>query len=124
VVRSSIAELELIFPEPEIAGAYDVGEDYAFYRDVKTIVGFATRNLFISDNYLDTQLFDVYVENVDPSVAIRLLTDKVGDQLRIVAEKFAKRGNFELRSSKDVHDRAVFAEIDAGSSGNPSKMRR
>jgi hypothetical protein len=28
----------------------------------------------------------------------------------VVAEKFAKRGNFELRSSKDVHDRVVFAD--------------
>jgi hypothetical protein len=109
-LKASIAELELMLPEPEIAGAYDVGEDYAFYRDVKTIVAFATMEVFIIDSYLDTQIFDVYVENVDPSVAIRVLTNKVGGQLQIVAEKFAKRGNFELRSSKDVHDRAVFAD--------------
>jgi hypothetical protein len=110
VVRSSIAELELIFPEPEIAGAYDVGEDYAFYRDVKTIVGFATKELFIIDNYLDTQLFDVYAESVAPQVVIRVLTNQVTSPLRLVAEKFAKRGNFELRSSKDVHDRNIFAD--------------
>src|SRR5271169_270068 len=102
MLRSSLAELELMLPEPELAGAHDVGEDYAFYRDVKTIVGLATKDLFIIDNYLDTQLFDVYVEKVDPSISIRVLTNNVEAQLQIVAAKFAKRGNFELRASKDV----------------------
>jgi hypothetical protein len=52
----------------------------------------------------------VYVDGLKASVAVRVLTNQVGDQLRIVAEKFAKRGNFELRSSKDAHDRVVFAD--------------
>jgi hypothetical protein len=110
MLRSSLAELELMLPEAEIAGAYDVGEDYTFYRDVKTIVAFATKELFIIDNYLDTQLFDLYVERVDPSVFVRVLTNQFGNPLRLVAEKFAKRGNFELRCSKDVHDRTIFAD--------------
>jgi hypothetical protein len=110
VVVSSMAELELMFPEPEIVGAYGVGEDYNFYRDVKTIVSLATNELFVIDNYLDTQLFDVYEEKVAPSVAVRVLTHKVSNQLKIVAEKFARRGAFGLRSSGDVHDRVVFAD--------------
>ena len=39
-----------------------------------------------------------------------MLTSQVSDLLRVVAEKFAMRGNFELRSSKDVHDRVAFAD--------------
>jgi hypothetical protein len=110
MLKSSLAELELMMPEPQLAGAYEPGDEYQFYRDLKTIVGFATSTLFIIDNYLDTQLFDVYMENVAPSVAVRVLTSHVSDPLRAVAEKFSKRGNFELRSSKDVHDRVVFAD--------------
>ena len=110
VTRSSIAELEVILPQPEIAGSYDTGDEYAFYRDLKTIVGIATKELFIVDNYLDTQLFDVYMENVNRSVTVRVLTDKVVTSLTMVAGKFSKRGGFELRSSKDVHDRVVFAD--------------
>ncbi len=110
MLKSSLAELELLMPEPEIAGAYEPGDEYQFYRDLKTIVGFAVRDLFIIDNYLDTELFDVYVENVNPAVNIRVLTNQVSAPLRVVAEKFAKRGNFELRSSKDAHDRVVFAD--------------
>lgn len=110
MLRSSLAELELMMPEPELAGSYEPGDEYQFYRDLKTIVGFSTSDLFIIDNYLDTQLFDVYMENVSPSVAVRVLTSQVSDSLRAVAEKFSKRGNFELRSSKDVHDRVAFAD--------------
>jgi len=111
LLRSSLAELELMMPEPELTGAYEPGDEYQFYRDLKTVVAFATNELFIIDNYLDTQLFDVYMDGLNTSVAVRVLTNQVGDPLRIVAGKFAKRGaKFELRSSKDVHDRVVFAD--------------
>ena len=79
---------------------HEPGDEYQFYRDLKTVVGFAAKDLFIIDNYLDTQLFDVYVENINSAVNIRVLTSQVSDPLRVVAEKFALRGNFELRSSK------------------------
>jgi hypothetical protein len=110
MLRGSLAELELMMPEPEIAGAYEPGDEYQFYRDLKTIVGFSATDLFIIDNYLATELFDVYMENAGPSVAVRVLTDRVGDPLRLVAEKFAKRGKFELRSSNEVHDRVIFVD--------------
>jgi hypothetical protein len=110
LLRSTLAELELLMPEPEVVGSYEPGDDYQFYRDLKTIVGFATTALFIIDNYLDNQIFDIYIESVPPSVSIRVMTEQVSNSLRTVAEKFAKRGNFELRSSKDVHDRVVFAD--------------
>ena len=110
MLRSSLAELELMLPEAGIVGAYEPGAEYQFYRDLKTIVALATRELFIVDNYLDTQLFDVYVDGLNASVVVRVLTNQVGDPLRIVAGKFARRGNFELRSSRDVHDRVVFVD--------------
>ena len=99
-----------MLPEPEIGGAYEPGDDYQFYRDLKTVVGFATKELFVIDNFLDNQLFDVYVANVGPSVMVRALTRQVADGLKLVAEKFARRGRFELRSSNGVHDRVVFAD--------------
>jgi hypothetical protein len=110
MLRSSIAELELLMPEPEIIGAYEPGDEYRFYRDLKVIVGFASNELFIVDSYLDTQLFDVYMENVAPSTTVHVLTNQVSDAVKTVAQKFAGRGNFQLRSSNDVHDRVVFAD--------------
>lgn len=110
MLKSSIAELEMMLPKAEIVGVYEPGSEYQFYKDLKQIVGVASSELFIVDNYLDTQLFDVYMENVPSSVHVRVLTNKVSDALKAVAEKFARRGNFELRSSADVHDRVVFAD--------------
>jgi hypothetical protein len=110
MLKSNLAELELMLPESEIAGAYEPGDEYRFYRDLKTIVGFAARELLVIDNYLDTQLFDVYMESVNPSVAVRVLTNQISEALRLVAEKCAKRGKFELRSSTDAHDRVIFAD--------------
>lgn len=109
-IRSSLAELELLMPESEVAGSYDAGEEYQFYKDLNTIVGFATTELFVIDNYLDAQLFDIYMENLSSSVSVRVLTNNVGEKLRLVADKFARRRGFELRSSRDVHDRVVFSD--------------
>jgi hypothetical protein len=103
VLESSMTELEMMMPEPEIAGAYDTADEYRFYKDLKTIVGFAGKELLVIDNYLDTQLFDVYMDNVGPSVQIRVLTRQISDSLKLVAEKFVKRGGFELRASNGVH---------------------
>jgi len=110
MIESSIAELEMMLPEPELAGTYETGDDYIFYKDLKTIVALAGRELFVIDNYLDTQLFDVYMEIVGALVRVRVLTQQIPASLKAVAEKFAKRGAFELRVSNSVHDRVVFAD--------------
>jgi hypothetical protein len=110
MVQSSLNELEYMAPKAGIAGAYEPGDEYGFYRDLKVVVGLAQKELLIVDNYLDTQLFDVYMENIGGAVDIRVLTNNVNLSLRVVAQKFANRGRFELRSGSDVHDRVVFAD--------------
>lgn len=109
-LSSSIKELEAMLPEAEVRGAYGAGDDYAFYEDLKGILAAATRDVFVADNYLDTQFFELYVHPIRASVAVRILTDHVRGNLQAVANKYATRGNFELRSSGDVHDRHVFAD--------------
>ncbi len=110
VLKACLGELELMLPDSEIVGTYQVGEEYSFYHDLRIIVGFASRELFVIDNYLDTQIFDVYMENVAASVGVRVLTASASNSLSAVAQKFATRGNFQLRTSADVHDRTVFAD--------------
>ncbi len=110
LLKSIIQELELSIPQAEIKGAYARGDDYEFYRDLKSIVEKGTKSLFIIDNYLDVQLFDLYMERVSPSVDIRIVTDQLRGAVQSVAQKFAKRGLFELRTSRDAHDRHVFVD--------------
>ena len=97
-------------PDKEIKGAYGAGDDYQFYKDLKTIIETATNSLFIIDNYLDVKLFDLYMERAAPGVDIRILTDQLRAAVQTVAGKFSKRGRFELRTSGGAHDRHVFLD--------------
>lgn len=110
LLKAMIKELELFLPDHEIKGAYSPGDDYEFYKDLKTIIETAEKSLFIIDNYLDVQLFDLYVERAKASVDIRILTDQLRGPVQAVAAKFSKRGQFELRTSGGTHDRHIFLD--------------
>lgn len=110
VVSSSITELEASLPEAAIQGAYDVGDEYAFYKNLKDIVAQAKADIFIVDNYLNTEFFELYVEPVGAGVALRILTDVLRGNLEAVAKKYAASHTLELRSSGEVHDRHVFVD--------------
>jgi hypothetical protein len=109
-ILSSIKELEMGLPEAELKGAYEAGDEFAFYKDLKGILSSASNNVFIVDNYLNTDFFELYVEPIGLPVSVRILTDEVRGNLMIVATKYARRGQFEMRSSKDVHDRHIFVD--------------
>jgi hypothetical protein len=107
---SSIAELEMSMPEVEVRGAYDAGDEYAFYKDLKDIMGESKTDIFIVDNYLNTEFFELYVSTVKTGVTLRIMTDQVRGTLGAVAQKFANSHALELRSSPDVHDRHIFVD--------------
>jgi hypothetical protein len=111
LLKSLISEVELFLPETEIKGAYEPGDEYAFYSDLKSRIQLATREIFVIDNYLDEQIFDIYVNRVPGPVATRMLTRHVSGALKTVADKFARsRAGFELRASTGVHDRILFVD--------------
>jgi len=109
-VLSSIAELEASLPEAEVRGAYDAGDGYAFYKDLKDIIARANTDIFIVDNYLDTDFFELYVDPVQPGISFRILTNEVKGNLEAVAKKYASSHSVELRSGPDVHDRHIFVD--------------
>lgn len=109
-LRSSLNELQLSVPQQEIEGAYAAGNEFAFYLDLKGILAVAAKEVFVIDNYLNTEFFELYVQPIPPGVIVRILTDEVRGNLQAVATKYAGRGGFELRSSKEVHDRHVFVD--------------
>ena len=109
-VRNALSELKLLVPEPEIKGTYEPGDEYAFYRDLKGVLTAAQQEVFIIDNYLNTEIFELYADVIPRGVSVRMLTDQSRGNLIAVAQKYATRGKFELRSSQDVHDRVVFVD--------------
>jgi hypothetical protein len=110
LLRSSISEIEVLLPESEIRGAYDAGDEWAFYKDLKDIMSAAKTDIFIVDNYLNPEVFELYAATVRPGVTFRLLTDQLRGNLEAVAKKYATSHSVELRSGPDVHDRHIFVD--------------
>jgi hypothetical protein len=109
-LKASIAELEASMPEAALHGAYDAGDEYAFYQDLRDSMAQAKTDIFIVDNYLNTEFFDLYVATVKPGVTLRIMTDQLRGNLGLVARKYANSYPIELRSSPDVHDRHIFVD--------------
>ena len=109
-LKSSIAEIEVILPEAQMRGAYDAGDEYAFYKDLKDILARANTDIFIVDNYLNTEFFELYVATARPGVSFRILTDQIRGNLDAVAKKYAASHGIELRSGTAVHDRHIFID--------------
>ena len=110
LLRSLISTLRLQLPEEEIKGVYESGDEYEFYRDLSSLIVTATKDILIVDAYLDEQLFNLYVSKVCDTATVRILSNKIGSNVETVARMYAKSRPLELRSSADVHDRAIFLD--------------
>lgn len=123
VLNSCLAELKLDLSEPEIQSVFEPGQEYELYRTVKTILGFATKEIFIIDPYINAEMFEVYADSIPRTVAFRLLSNRayIPPAVLALAQKYASGGNFQLRSSADIHDRVVFADNRVWVSGQSLK---
>jgi hypothetical protein len=110
VLQAAIGAVRLQLPEEEIQGTYDPGDEYAFYKDLSTLVAATVKEMFIVDAYLDEQIFNLYVSKVPNHAIVRILTNKIGPNVETVARMYVKNRPLELRSSPDGHDRVVFLD--------------
>ena len=111
-MNSCLAELRLDLPEPEIQSVFEPGQEYELYRAVKTILGFATKEIFIVDPYTNAEMFEVYADSIPRTVSFRLLSNaaNIPPAALALAQKYATGGNLEVRSSTAIHDRVLFAD--------------
>lgn len=110
VLNSCLAELRLFMPLPEIQEVFAPGQEYEFYRAIKTILGFASKEIFVIDPYISTEMFDTYAAAIPRTVSFRLLSSNIPGPVLSLAQKYAAGGNFQLRSSNLIHDRVLFAD--------------
>ena len=110
LLRSLMSTLRLQLPEGEIKGVYEPGDEYDFYRDLSSLIQAATRDILIVDAYLDEQLFNLFVSKASGSAMVRILSNKIGANVETVARMYAKSRPLEMRSSAEVHDRAIFLD--------------
>jgi hypothetical protein len=109
-LKSCISELELILPEKGLAGHYEPGQEYEFYRDIKSILEAARGNVLIVDPYLGTDVIDLYAQAISRNVQFRLLTNKIPPEVLTLARKYASGGNLAVRTSSAIHDRVIFVD--------------
>src|SRR5215471_11870944 len=110
LLESLVATLRLHLPEEEIKGVYKPGDEYSFYRDLSSIVQTATQEVFIVDGCLGEELFNLYVSKIPDGTPVRILSNNVGGNVETVARKYANGRRLELRSSGNIHDRAIFLD--------------
>ena len=110
LLRALIRTLQFQLPEEEIKGVYEAGDEYAFYRDLSSIVATATKEIFIVDAYLDEKIFNLYVDKVPAGAAVRILSNKIGSNVHTIATMYSKNRPLELRSSAESHDRVIFID--------------
>ncbi len=110
-VKSAIAGIRISLSEPEIQGHYDAGDPFAFYKDLKSLVRGASRQFFLIDAYLDIQLFELYVDDIPPTVDVRILSNNLKSAVISIGQLFAtKHASFELKSAGTLHDRILFVD--------------
>ena len=111
LLNSMIREIRLKLPENEVKGAYEPGQEFEVYRDLKKLIDSAKGEIFLIDNYLDRELFELYVDKVAAGIQIRLLTGKVSSDVETVAKKYvAGHKAFHLHVTRDVHVRILFVD--------------
>ena len=121
VLNSCLAELKLDLPEPDIQGVFEQGQEYELYRAVKTILGLASKEIYIIDPYISSELFEVYADAIPRTVSFRLLSASIPGSVLAVAQKYASGGNLQFRSSNAIHDRVIFADNRVWLSGQSLK---
>src|SRR3989442_6879850 len=104
-LKSCLSELKIDLPEADIKGVYEPGQEYEFYRDVKSILGLASKEIYIIDPYIGAEMFDVYASAIPRTVTFRLLSTNIPAPVLSVARKYASGGNLYFRGSSEIHDR-------------------
>lgn len=116
-VLDAIEELKLeleLDGRSEIGNAYEPGDVYKFFADLKSIIGDAESELFIVDPYFNGEAFDAYLSELDASINVRILADRYSKDIKAYTEKHIEQygSSIELKRSKELHDRIVFIDHD------------
>ncbi len=109
-LKTATSDLQMSMPE-ETAGIYQAEDPFAFYNDLRDILDRASGEIFIADAYIDNSLFELYLGNLNKTIKLRVLSNNLPGNTLAVAKLFAaSRQSFELRTSKSLHDRAIFVD--------------
>lgn len=109
----SLVTKEEIYTEPRPFDAF---------RVIEKIIRSGKNRIGIIDPYVDESLFILYLGDTPPEINIKIITTNMYDKFREVARKFRKqRPRFEVRLSKEIHDRYIIVDNKAWTIGQSIK---
>jgi hypothetical protein len=111
ILHRALADLQLDTPsKPD--QAFGPGAVYDFFKALKDVLSTATQTVMVVDPYLDDQVFDTYISGIGPSVTVKLLTTKTGDQFGPALDRYQAQHSQDIqaRKSKSIHDRVVMID--------------
>lgn len=96
----------------EIGTAYEPGDIYKYYADLKDVINGAASEIMVVDAYFNGEAFNAYFGSVTNGIAIRLLLDRYADDTKAYADKHNAQyqASIEVRASKELHDRVIFVD--------------
>lgn len=91
---------------------YGGNKAFSFYKDFKKKISRAETEVFLVDSYVNEDVLELYVENLNEDVDIRILTKQPKNNFEKVAKKLdnERSSKFEVRTHETVHDRLVFID--------------
>ena len=97
---------------PKEEKVYPKGHTYDYYNDIRDIIKDTKTEVFVVDAYVDEELLNLYLEKIPIDVRVKILTNKPKGNFVTVAKKFKTKPkvDFEVRVSKDCHDRLFFID--------------
>jgi len=112
---------------------YEKGQVYEIYKDFLEITKLARTEVFFVDAYPDEEVLNLYLEKIASGIGIRILTNEppktstkayqAFTNFVAVARKFKIKPGvaFEVRKSRDCHDRLFFIDGDCWVMGQSIK---
>lgn len=96
----------------DFGNVYGAGQVYEFFRDLKAIVGAASKEALLVDPYFNGQAFDDYLSTMRPGKTIKILAERYVDDVQRFAARHAQQygTNIEIRRSSELHDRLVIVD--------------
>ena len=91
---------------------YEKGHPYDFYVDLVSITKDVMNEICIMDAYVDEELINLYLRKIQGNVKIRILTNNPQGDFITIAKKYQTQnsGRFEVKTSKDCHDRFLLID--------------
>jgi hypothetical protein len=98
----------------EIGSAYQPGDVYRFYADLKAIINSAKKEVLVIDPFFDGNSFDAYLSTLQEGITVQILAERYSNDISAYISKHQTqyKSIIELRRSKELHDRLVIVDND------------